>query len=289
VSLKESPRHGDAGAGKYFSAHSDGQWRIGQEVVLVGLEGKLQVHNGEIGKLLKFNTDKDKCEVGLTEEKSAGDEGTLKVKGMKHILPVATGGQLVTGTPVVICRLRNHAELNGWPGRILEKSEEQNRYVVRAAESGQLFRVKRDNLIQVEPDALSRVGMDEAFHMEYNDQLKAMKARLDQTQSGFGAAAPKSKDVSKNAPVTLPEVPGASGLGGLLQPGARVHLHGLKVATNFNGASAEVVSVDRGKSLYEVRLDDGSLKTVKAENIKPGPGSSIYGKTRRRGGDAVMQ
>mmetsp|Transcript_79770 Transcript_79770/g.208016 ORF Transcript_79770/g.208016 Transcript_79770/m.208016 type:complete len:387 (-) Transcript_79770:143-1303(-) len=267
-------------------AESDpsGGWRVGQEVVLVGMEGRLQVHNGEVGKLAKVNAEKDKCEVHLSDEvlaRESEDKGHIKVKGLKHILPVAaTGGPLGAGTPVVICRLRNHAELNGWPGRILEKSqgrtEDQSRYVVRAAESGQLFRVKRDNLVQVEPDALSKVGMDEAFHMDFNEQMRSMKAKLDQTQSGFGAAAvkkPNTKNPEEKGLVTLPEVPGAAtGATGSLPVGARVHLTGLRVATAFNGASAVILTVDRAKALYQVRLDDGSSKTVKAENVRSGPG-----------------
>lgn len=269
-----------------------GGWRVGQEVVLVGLNGALQVHNGEVGRLTKVNTDKDKCEVLLSDEvlaKESEDKGQIKVKGLQHILPVAAaGGPLGAGTPVVICRLRHHAELNGWPGRILEKSqgrtEDQSRYVVRAAESGQLFRVKRDNLVQVEPDALSKVGMDEAFHMDFNAQMKSMKAKLDQTQSGFGAAA-VNKTSNKNAEEkglstlpTLPEVPGASiGATGNLPVGARVHLTGLRVATSFNGASAVILTVDRAKALYQVRLDDGSSKTVKSENVRAGPGSASGG------------
>jgi hypothetical protein len=239
------------------------------------------------------NAEKDKCEVHLSDEvlaKESEDKGQVKVKGLKHILPVAaTGGPLGAGTPVVICRLRNHAELNGWPGRILEKSqgktEEQSRYVVRAAESGQLFRVKRDNLVQVEPDALSKVGMDEAFHMDFNEQMRSMKAKLDQTQSNFGAAAGK-KASTKNAEVsgvTLPEVPGAAVGNTTLPVGARVHLTGLRVATAFNGASAVILTVDRAKALYQVRLDDGSSKTVKAENVRSGPGSAPGGGKATKG------
>ncbi|CAK0894610.1 unnamed protein product [Prorocentrum cordatum] len=204
---------------KKIGGEREGEARF--EVVLVGMEGRLQVHNGEVGKLAKVNAEKDKCEVHLSDEvlaRESEDKGHIKVKGLKHILPVAaTGGPLGAGTPVVICRLRNHAELNGWPGRILEKSqgrtEDQSRYVVRAAESGQLFRVKRDNLVQVEPDALSKVGMDEAFHMDFNEQMRSMKAKLDQTQSGFGAAAvkkPNTKNPEEKGLVTLPEVPGAA-------------------------------------------------------------------------------
>jgi hypothetical protein len=271
-----------------------GGWRVDQEVVLVGLEGRLQVHNGEIGRLAKVNAEKDKCEVHLSDEvlaRESEDKGQIKLKGLKHILPVAVaGGPLGAGTPVVICRLRSHAELNGWPGRILEKSqgrtEEQSRYVVRAAESGQLFRVKRDNLVQVEPDALSKVGMDEAFHMDFNEQMKSMKERLDQTQSNFGAAAGK-KPGAKNAEVsgvTLPEVPSAAVGNSTLPVGARVHLSGLRVATAFNGASAVILTVDRAKALYQVRLDDGSSKTVKAENIRSaGPESAPGGGKATKG------
>jgi len=128
-------------------ADSDtGTWRLGQEVVLVGLQGPMQVHNGEVGRLDKVHVGKGKCEVTLHDNEEGG---STKIKGLKHILPVASGaGPMVTGTPVVICRLRNHSELNGWPGRILEKSEEQNRYVVRAAGSGQLFQVVPASMVE---------------------------------------------------------------------------------------------------------------------------------------------
>eukprot|EP00959_Pyramimonas_sp_CCMP1952_P329607 6900849-Pyramimonas_sp.AAC.1 len=40
--------------------------------------------------------------------------------------------------------------------------------------------------------------------------------------------------------------------------GDRVHLAGLLEATSFNGASAVILTVDRVKAWYQVRLDDGS-------------------------------
>ena len=57
--------------------------------------------------------------------------------------------------------------------------------------------------------------------------------------------------------------------------GDRVHLAGLKVATALNGSSAVILTADRAKACYQVRLDDGSTQTVKAENVRPGPGSTL--------------
>eukprot|EP00747_Dinoflagellata_sp_TGD_P083719 gnl/TRDRNA2_/TRDRNA2_162228_c1_seq1.p1 gnl/TRDRNA2_/TRDRNA2_162228_c1~~gnl/TRDRNA2_/TRDRNA2_162228_c1_seq1.p1 ORF type:complete len:112 (-),score=25.46 gnl/TRDRNA2_/TRDRNA2_162228_c1_seq1:297-602(-) len=61
---------------------------------------------------------------------------------------------------------------------------------------------------------------------------------------------------------------GGEGADNMLEPGTLVELVGLKTAMSFNGQSAEVLSVDRARYRYEIRLSDGSVKTVRAENVK---------------------
>ncbi len=56
-------------------------------------------------------------------------------------------GLLPIGCRVVIAGLRNHGVLNGTVGRIVEFSEGQNRYEIRSIDTGQLFRVKPENIL----------------------------------------------------------------------------------------------------------------------------------------------
>lgn len=50
--------------------------------------------------------------------------------------------------------------------------------------------------------------------------------------------------------------------------GIVAELTGLKTGMSFNGQSAEVFSVDRTRSRYEIWLGDGAIKTIRAENLK---------------------
>lgn len=56
-------------------------------------------------------------------------------------------GLLPINTRVVITGLRNHGTLNGTVGRVVDYADSTSRYEVRAVETGQLFRVKPDNIL----------------------------------------------------------------------------------------------------------------------------------------------
>lgn len=231
--------------------------REGQQVVLIGLKGEKQVYNGEIGTLTKVREDKEKYEVLFPAVRDKEEE-TIKVKGGEHICVVAKGAVLAVGVHVAIRGLRNHIELNGCLGRVVECHVESHRYEVRATESGQLFRVKQENLVPIE-GAPPQVANSHASkeNREPGNQGKA--------EDGAGGAA-EGDDVT-------------------LEPGATVQLIGLKTAMAFNGQQAEVLSVDRARRRYEIRLTDGSVKTIRAENVRlvaAAPGKSPRGKKKNK-------
>jgi hypothetical protein len=217
----------------------------GQNVVLCGLTDKLQVHNGEMGSVVKAKPDKNKYEVDVKGE-------VIKVKGAEHLLPVSRSG-LAVGAYVAIRGLRNHVELNGCIARVAECYEDAQRYEVRAVETQQLFRVKKDNLIPIEPSPTV---------------LAAANAAKENREPNVSGATPRKKEGS------LPSAFGGNdGLlagdnDGVLEVGAIVELTGLKTAHAYNGQAAEVLSIDRVRNRYEIRLNDGSVKTIRAENVK---------------------
>jgi len=68
--------------------------------------------------------------------------------------------------------------------------------------------------------------------------------------------------------------------------GTIVELAGLKTAMSYNGQHAEVLSVDRARSRYEIRLGDGAIKTIRSENVRlvsAGPNASKISPRRRKG------
>jgi hypothetical protein len=230
----------------------------GQQVVLIGLKGKQQVHNGELATVLKARGDRQKYEVILNSKgmHAADGEETVKVKGVEHMVPVAQKGMgLAVGTHVAIRGLRNHIELNGCLGRVVECHEESHRFEVRATESGQLFRVKQENLIPIE--AIPSIIGASKENREPNTS-----PRLKKDAAGGGA--------SSSAPGGLVDNSGGGDAadGDVFEVGSTVQLFGLKTAMNYNGQSAEVLSVDRGRSRYEIRLGDGSVKTIRSENVR---------------------
>lgn len=54
----------------------------------------------------------------------------------------------------------------------------------------------------------------------------------------------------------------------MLEAGSIVQLHDLQTAVACNGQTAEVLSADRARHRYQVRLGDSSVKTVCAENVR---------------------
>mmetsp|Transcript_24506 Transcript_24506/g.56473 ORF Transcript_24506/g.56473 Transcript_24506/m.56473 type:complete len:371 (-) Transcript_24506:66-1178(-) len=225
----------------------------GQQVVLVRLIGKQQVFNGEVAEVTKAKGDKGKFEVQLKNPKGNEGESKFKVKGIEHLIPLLTSDKASLEVNVLVCirGLRNHIELNGCLGRIQQCHVDSHRYEVRAIESGQLFRVKQENLLLVEACP----------------QLGAMKENKDPNMqppapAGGGGEAGTGQEQTNQAI-------GDMGIDGeVLEPGSIIQLHGLKSAMQFNGQAAEVLSIDRNRGRYEIQLNDGSVKTVRAENVK---------------------
>lgn len=241
----------------------------GQQVVLVGLKGKQQLCNGELATVTKARGDKQKYEVLLAGSKTSEGGETIKVKGLEHMVPCAPKGTpLAVGTHVAIRGLRNHIELNGCLGRVVECHEESHRFEVRAAESGQLFRVKQENLIPIEAIPASV--------MAGSKENREPNAGKDGSGGAASSSAPGLADNSNLASG------GEGGEGDVFELGSTVQLFGLKTAMNYNGQNAEVLSVDRVRCRYEIRLGDGSVKTIRAENVKYiGPPSKASPRTRR--------
>jgi len=237
----------------------------GQQVVLVLLKGKQQLCNGEVATVTKARGDRQKYEVLLAGSKTSEGGETIKVKGLEHMIPCAPKGTpLAVGTHVAIRGLRNHIELNGCLGRVVECHEESHRFEVRAAESGQLFRVKQENLIPIEAIPAS-VMAGSKENREPNTG-----------KDGSGGAASSSAQADNQA------APGGEGGDDVFELGSTVQLFGLKTAMNYNGQNAEVLSVDRVRCRYEIRLGDGSVKTIRAENVKfIAPPSKASPRTRR--------
>ncbi|CAJ1387921.1 unnamed protein product [Effrenium voratum] len=215
----------------------------GVAVVLRGLTGAQQVLNGEIASVVKAKGEKQKYEVEVKGQ-------VVKVKGKDHLLTVNTKGSLAAGAYVAIRGLRNHIELNGCIARVAECHEESQRYEVRALDSGQLFRVKKENVVLIEatPQVI-------AASAAMKENREAMKENRDPN-------TPRKKEIPEGEDV--------------LEIGSTVELVGLKTAQAYNGQQAEVLSVDRVRGRYEIRLHDGSVKTIRAENVR------LVGKSPRK-------
>mmetsp|Transcript_17894 Transcript_17894/g.42010 ORF Transcript_17894/g.42010 Transcript_17894/m.42010 type:complete len:331 (+) Transcript_17894:34-1026(+) len=222
----------------------------GQSVVLTGLSGSQQTFNGEVAVVVKARGDKQKYEVEVKGQ-------VVKVKGKEHLLQVSSKGPLAAGAFVAIRGLRNHVELNGCVARVAECHEESQRYEVRALDSGQLFRVKKDNVILIEttPAVLA------------------------------ASAAMKENREPNTSPRKEGTLPATGETDDVLEVGSTVELVGLKTAQAYNGQQAEVLSVDQVRGRYEIRLGDGSVKTIRAENVR-----LIQGKSPRtkRGRDKLL-
>eukprot|EP00440_Ansanella_granifera_P001822 gb/GFBE01001964.1/.p1 GENE.gb/GFBE01001964.1/~~gb/GFBE01001964.1/.p1 ORF type:complete len:339 (+),score=84.70 gb/GFBE01001964.1/:1-1017(+) len=227
----------------------EGGLKVGAVVVMSGLSGKLQVLNGELGHIVKAKRDKQKYEVAPGHPPN-GEEDPVKVKGDEHLLLVKLDKIPLTGDVVAIRGLKNHMELNGILARVVERHEEAKRYEVRARESGQLFRVKQENL----------VALDDIH--KYSDPAPEANA----------SSTPRKKEGGLLPPAG--DAQGGDGDGQTFEVGSTVELVGLKTAQAYNGQQAEVLSVDRVRSRYEIRLGDGSVKTIRAENVRLVQGKS---------------
>lgn len=239
-----------AGHGDETDEPEEGALRIGQEVVVTGLKAKYQIYNGERAVIRMGPDKKGKGKYEVVLNPKPGEEGeTLKIKGSEHLVPVAAKPTFAVGSHVAIRGLRNHIELNGCLGRVVECYEESHRYEVRATESGQLFRVKMENLIPI--DSCPQVLSAPAKENREPNVSSTPRTKKDASSSGKAEDAPTGDGATE-----------------MLLPGSSVQLVGLKTAVCYNGQHAEVLSVDHTRCRYEIRLSDGSVKTIRAENVK---------------------
>mmetsp|Transcript_39314 Transcript_39314/g.69148 ORF Transcript_39314/g.69148 Transcript_39314/m.69148 type:complete len:472 (-) Transcript_39314:192-1607(-) len=232
----------------------------GRRVVLVGLRGKLSGYNGVLATLLKAKITKDKYEVVISGGRSEQFE-TLKVKGSEHLLPLLTiAPPLAIGTCVVLVRLRNHTELNGCIGRVVDCQERGQRYEIRTAETGQLFRVKFDNVVPVEANSAADIAKE---NMEPNSEAVG-------SATGSAAGGSFEDGSGDGRSRTLPTSPSGASMAQveLLDPGAIIEIVGLKSNMSYNGEQAKILLVDSESLRYEVRMSDGSVKKLRAENAR---------------------
>ncbi|CAK9032445.1 Pentatricopeptide repeat-containing protein [Durusdinium trenchii] len=220
----------------------------GAQVVLTGLTGSQQGFNGEVGTVIKSKGEKQKYEVEVKGQ-------VVKVKGKEHLLLASSKHTLGAGAFVAIRGLRNHTELNGCIAKVAECHEESQRYEVRALDSGQLFRVKKENVVLIE--ASPGVQAAAAALKEHRD---AMKENRDPNET------PRKRERSDREKEA--ERRHENDESDVFEIGSTVELVGLKTAQAYNGQQAEVLSVDRVRGRYEIRLHDGSVKTIRAENVK---------------------
>mmetsp|Transcript_85572 Transcript_85572/g.238900 ORF Transcript_85572/g.238900 Transcript_85572/m.238900 type:complete len:387 (-) Transcript_85572:100-1260(-) len=251
----------------------------GSQVCMIGLKGAQQIHNGELGTLTKANSGKDKYEVLLQPARGTTDASeTLKVRGAEHLVPVLKVTPLAVGMHVAIRGLRNHVELNGCLGRVVECHVESHRFEVRATESGQLFRVKQENLVPLGPCPQVLAAAANA------KEPPVASSKVSGSASSSAAAG-----TEQHGPVTGAEQHGpvsGNGEDEPIEPGSVVQLAGLKSAMGYNGQTAEVLSVDKMRGRYEIRLGDGSVKTIRAENVRLMSGPSKASPRQRRQKDA---
>lgn len=216
----------------------------GATVVLTGLREPHQVFNGEIATVVKSKGEKQKYEVEVKGQ-------IVKVKGKEHLLMASSSGTLAPGVFVAIRGLRNHVELNGCIAKVSECHEESQRYEVRALDSGQLFRVKKENVVLIEASP----GV-QAAATALKENRDAMKENKD-PNSTPRKARDKEREPQRGEEES-----------DVFEIGSTVELVGLKTAQAYNGQQAEVLSVDRVRGRYEIRLHDGSVKTIRAENVR---------------------
>jgi len=145
-------------------------------------------------------------------------------------------GSFTVGSLVTICGLQNHVELNGTHCRVVEIHEATHRLEVRTIEGGRLGRLYR-----VRPDNVT----------------------LTDTPAIPGNATPSAS--SDRGP---PHDPSGPIRWQSLEPGARVCVEGLQRARDFNGRRAVILSMDRAVGRCEIRMEDGSVKIIRAENLR---------------------
>merc|ERR1740121_1968009 len=83
--------------------------------------------------------------------------------------------------------LRNHLDMNGCLARVIEADDEAQRYEVRTCQSGQLLRVKFDNLVEVKVHPSTVMNAQPLICKDNSDSQPSARQRTPRQ-----AAAPKS-------------------------------------------------------------------------------------------------
>lgn len=234
---------------------------VGTRVVLVNLKNKHASHNGSLATVNKVTHGGRKYEV----ETSEGE--TFSVKGAGHLVPLADDSRNFTvQRQVAICGLRNHAALNGQICRVIEYNDASQRWEVRAIDSGQLFRVKPENIVAIQDDSAppamnNGIGFGEpgpSAGLMPSTDAKVDSSPGSNRKSPLQAAAPAMSSPER-----------ANAAAGEIVEGCVITLVGLKNAAWLNGEKADVLAVDQERHRYEIRLQvDNSVKKVRAENCQ---------------------
>ncbi|CAK0882874.1 unnamed protein product [Prorocentrum cordatum] len=163
----------------------------------------------------------------------------------------------------------------GW--QVASYSQPRQRSVRRWAGRRALTPRRRSPSNGLNDDGSAGAGAtDDSSEIGESELQEQAKVPDDLDEDGVDAASLLQPD-QEQAPCSSPRAAGGEGPG-LLQPvGAQVHLTGLREATAFNGMSAVILTVVPAKAMYQVRMDDGSIRTVRAVNVRSGPGSAQGG------------
>lgn len=267
---------GSVGGGSAPGEDTGPRWRPreGMRAVVLGLEGELALLNGQVATVCKVRLQGEKCEVLVS---NPPDEArTLKVKGFDRLLPLAPSGSLVPGVRVVAHGLRQDVELNGTLGRVVNASSDGRRIEVKPVVGSQLLSMRPDNLTIVEVPAdhpAEQLWPQEGSPAKLRPSSKGRSPAMpslakpivsadpmaDAVSSGRkekrGAAARASQQVreAKVAPSPI---------------GSVVELCGLTSNASYNGLRAEVLTVSPDGSTFEIRMEDGSKKKLRADNAR---------------------
>jgi len=184
---------------------------------------------------------------------------------------------LTVGALVVIHGLHNHTELNGTQCCIVQCQEHAERYEVRSRTSGQLYRVKAANLTTTHEHSTTslhssgdRVQTD-LVTREYLSagSLELVPAELSTPSSlpNDGPPILQHSRVLEIGEISQHSLTRSSAT--ILEIGTVVRLIDLRTAVRFNGLKAEITSVvDRDRGRYEIRLEDGRVKTIARTNME---------------------
>lgn len=223
----------------------------GQQVVIVGLMGQQQAHNGEVGTVARLQTEGGKFDIVLQGPALAA----VEIQGPEHVIPAAsnTTPSLLAGATVAIRGLKNQAELNGYLARIVECHEKINRFDVRTITNDDLFRVKGENLVPVDAAyaSLSAATQEASRKLHWEEILNGNACRPSVESIGSGGCG-SGDDMEP-----------------FFQIGSDVLLVGLKKDVDLNGTTAEVLSGDRDRGMYEIRLRPcGRVKSVASHYVR---------------------